>query len=116
MAEARSNKVLGGAMARVPVDATAFAHGSSRIMVNVAAVYGSRRDRDARGVGGRARRDPAPGRPAARTSTSSGTRASSAVREAHPGATWDRLRAVKRRYDTTNLFRLNRNVPPADGP
>ena len=33
-------RVLGGAMARVPADATAFAHrGSSRIMVNVAAFY-----------------------------------------------------------------------------
>ncbi|MGN6489237.1 MAG: BBE domain-containing protein, partial [Devosia sp.] len=29
------------------------------------------------------------------------------------GATWDRLRAVKRRYDPENLFRLNHNVPPA---
>jgi len=32
-------RVLGGAMARVPVDATAFAHRRSRIMVNVAALY-----------------------------------------------------------------------------
>jgi hypothetical protein len=32
-------RVLGGAMARVPADATAFAHRASRIMVNVAAVY-----------------------------------------------------------------------------
>jgi FAD/FMN-containing dehydrogenase len=29
------------------------------------------------------------------------------------GGTWDRLAAVKRRYDPTNLFRLNQNVPPA---
>src|SRR5258705_6865777 len=33
-------RVLGGAMARVPVDATAFAHRRSRIMVNCATVYG----------------------------------------------------------------------------
>src|SRR5438309_835807 len=32
-------RVLGGAMARVPVEATAFAHRKSRIMVNVAALY-----------------------------------------------------------------------------
>ena len=32
-------RVLGGAMARVPVEATAFAHRQRRIMVNVAALY-----------------------------------------------------------------------------
>jgi FAD/FMN-containing dehydrogenase len=35
------------------------------------------------------------------------------VRAAYPGATWDRLAEVKRRYDPENLFRLNQNVPPA---
>jgi len=34
------------------------------------------------------------------------------VRAAYPGATWDRLAAVKATYDPTNLFRLNQNVPP----
>jgi FAD/FMN-containing dehydrogenase len=34
-------RVLGGAAARVPVEATAFAHRRRRLMVNVAAVYGS---------------------------------------------------------------------------
>ena len=34
------------------------------------------------------------------------------VHEAYPGTTWDRLAAVKRRYDPSNLFRLNQNVPP----
>jgi FAD/FMN-containing dehydrogenase len=35
------------------------------------------------------------------------------VRAAYPGATWDRLAAIKRRYDPTNLFHRNQNVPPA---
>jgi FAD/FMN-containing dehydrogenase len=26
--------------------------------------------------------------------------------------TWDRLVEIKRRYDPTNLFRLNQNIPP----
>jgi hypothetical protein len=34
------------------------------------------------------------------------------VRAAYPGATWDRLTAIKSRYDPTNLFRLNQNIPP----
>ena len=35
------------------------------------------------------------------------------VRAAYPGATWDRLSAIKARYDPTNLFHLNQNIPPA---
>jgi FAD/FMN-containing dehydrogenase len=35
------------------------------------------------------------------------------VRAAYPGATWDRLAAIKDQYDPTNLFRLNQNIPPA---
>jgi FAD/FMN-containing dehydrogenase len=35
------------------------------------------------------------------------------VREAYPATTWDRLAAIKARYDPTNLFRLNQNIPPA---
>jgi FAD/FMN-containing dehydrogenase len=35
------------------------------------------------------------------------------VRDAYPAATWERLRAIKQRYDPTNLFRLNQNIPPA---
>jgi hypothetical protein len=41
-------RVLGGAMARVPAEATAFAHRSSRIMVNVAAFYEGTEERVAR--------------------------------------------------------------------
>ena len=35
------------------------------------------------------------------------------IRAAYPGATWDRLRKIKARYDPSNFFRLNQNVPPA---
>jgi FAD/FMN-containing dehydrogenase len=35
------------------------------------------------------------------------------VRQAYPDGTWERLAEVKRRYDPTNLFRLNQNIPPA---
>jgi FAD/FMN-containing dehydrogenase len=35
------------------------------------------------------------------------------IREAYPEATYRRLADVKRRYDPTNLFRLNQNIQPA---
>jgi len=106
-------RVLGGAMARANADATAFAHRSSRIMVNVAAFYEGAEDRPRRaawvaelanalrqgddGVYVNFLADEGPDR----------------VRAAYPGATWDRLTEVKTRYDPTNLFRRNQNVPPA---
>ena len=38
------------------------------------------------------------------------------VRAAYPGPTWDRLAAIKARYDPDNVFRLNQNIPPAGEP
>jgi FAD/FMN-containing dehydrogenase len=35
------------------------------------------------------------------------------LHDIYPDATWARLRDIKRRYDPTNLFRLNQNIPPA---
>lgn len=35
------------------------------------------------------------------------------IHEAYPGATWDRLAAIKARYDPGNVFRRNQNIPPA---
>ena len=35
------------------------------------------------------------------------------IRAAYPDQTWDRLTALKARYDPTNLFRNNQNIPPA---
>jgi FAD/FMN-containing dehydrogenase len=106
-------RVLGGAMARVPADATAFAHRSSRIMVNVAAFYDGPDDR--------AIKDAWVAALAADLHQEDGgayvnflaDEGADGVRAAYPGRTWDRLAAVKRRYDPTNLFRLNQNVPPA---
>ena len=107
-------RVLGGAMARVPADATAFAHRQSRIMINVAAIYdpstSERSEHDAW-----ARRlsaeldDGDPGTYAGLLADEGEQR----VRAAYPGATWERLAAVKAAHDPDNVFRLNQNIAPA---
>jgi FAD/FMN-containing dehydrogenase len=106
-------RVLGGAMARIRPEATAFAHRGSAIMANVASFYDGPADKPVRQrwvdqfsaalhqsddgayVGFLTDEDPA------------------RVRQAYPGSTWDRLVQIKARYDPTNLFHHNHNVPTA---
>jgi FAD/FMN-containing dehydrogenase len=105
-------RVLGGAMARVPADATAFAHRARRVMVNVAALY-ERPDESAvhegwaSGFAAALHRD----NPGVYVNFL-GDEGEARVRDAYPGSTWERLTAIKGRYDPTNLFRLNQNIPP----
>lgn len=104
-------RVLGGAMARVPVEATAFAHRQSRIMVNVAAFYT---------LADRAQQEAWVASFAAALRQGDegayvnflGEEGAQCLRAAYPGPTWDRLVAIKCRYDPGNLFRLNQNIPP----
>jgi FAD/FMN-containing dehydrogenase len=104
-------RVLGGAMARTDPEATAFAHRGSAIMANVASFYDGPADKPVRQgwvdqfsaalhqsgdgayVGFLTDNDPA------------------RVRQAYPGSTWDRLVQIKARYDPTNLFHHNHNIP-----
>ena len=105
-------RTLGGAMARVPADATAFAHRQSKIMVNVAALYERPDEVAVHGPWVEAFA-------AALRQGDDGTyvnflgdEGEARIRAAYPGSTWDRLRQIKARYDPTNLFRLNQNIPP----
>jgi FAD/FMN-containing dehydrogenase len=105
---------LGGAFGRVPNDATAFAHRDRRYFVAVIAVW---LDAD---------EDPAPhvrwtaalwdavrheGKGAYVNFLEA--EGDDRVRDAYPARTFERLAAIKRRYDPENLFRLNQNIPPA---
>ena len=110
-------RVLGGAMARVPAEATAFAHRDRRFMAAVGCIYEHAADRPvhhawADGFAAALRRDSRPGVYVNFLSDEGPGR----VREAYPGPTWDRLVEVKRRYDPGNLFHRNQNIPPAPGP
>jgi FAD/FMN-containing dehydrogenase len=107
-------RVLGGAVARVPSEATAFAHRQRQLMVNVAAVYESEEEDSVH----RAWADDAAaalrqGQDGAYVNFI-GDEGAERVRAAYPGATWNRLADVKRRYDVDNVFRLNQNVSPTE--
>jgi FAD/FMN-containing dehydrogenase len=106
-------RVLGGAMSRVPAEETAFAHRRSAIMANVASFYDGPADKPVRqawvdefaaalhqgddGAYVGFLTDDGPAR----------------IHEAYPGSTWDRLVQVKARYDPSNLFHHNHNIPTA---
>jgi FAD/FMN-containing dehydrogenase len=104
---------LGGAMARVPVAETAFAHRDKAFYVA--------------GDNSWEPDDPEPERHVAWTeafwravapytdgayASFMGDEGDERVRAAYPPATYDRLAAIKRRYDPGNLFRLNPNIRP----
>ncbi len=104
-------------MARVPVDATAFAHRDKQVMVTVNNFHAVPEDSaacaawvedmllalDARGGGN----------PAYVGFLSDASEAR--VRQAYPQATYERLQEVKSRYDPGNIFRFNHNIAPAPG-
>lgn len=104
---------LGGAIARVPADATAFAHRQRNLMINLICSFGSPPDELAAEQWLQETRDA--------TAQGSGSFASflddwapGSVPDAYPNGTWERLRNIKREYDPHNVFRSNHNVPPAE--
>jgi FAD/FMN-containing dehydrogenase len=105
-------RALGGAMARVPSNATAYAHRSKPMLVNVAAFYQSAADREKRRSWvAEFARALQPKDDAAYVGFL-GDDGHDRIRSAYPDSTWDRLTKVKSTYDPENLFRLNQNIPP----
>ena len=103
-------RVLGGAMAKVPADATAYAHRKQRIMAHIAAFYRSEDETaekqqwvhdfakalnqgdDAAYVGFLTPAD------------------KDGLQDAYPAPTLKRLKEIKKKYDPKNIFRLNCNI------
>jgi FAD/FMN-containing dehydrogenase len=106
-------RTLGGAMAEVPDDATAFAHRSRNIMVNVATLYQQPEDAPGAGAWVAEMSKQLHGDDMTGSVNFLGDEGPERIRQAYPGKTWDRLRDIKRRYDPTNLFNGNQNIPPA---
>jgi FAD/FMN-containing dehydrogenase len=106
-------RVLGGAMARVDADATAFSQRDAHVLVAAMSMFE---------VGG----DPAPNdawtaafyaaflrKAIGVYSNFLGAEGDERIRSAFPNGAYESLAAVKRRYDPTNVFRLNQNIRPA---
>jgi FAD/FMN-containing dehydrogenase len=104
---------LGGAMARVAPSATAFAHRNAALMVAVNAGWEGQQDAGEAhawvlGVWNRLQ-------PKANGVYVNflGDEGNGRIREAYPGASYERLVAVKRQYDPGNVFAVNQNISPA---
>jgi FAD/FMN-containing dehydrogenase len=106
----------GGAMARVPADATAFAHRDAAYILNIIA-----RSPDREGFEDHAGWARATHQAMDPWSTGGGyvnftsEPGQDKVQAAYPPGTYARLVAAKDRYDPTNLFRLNQNIHPSGG-
>jgi hypothetical protein len=103
---------LGGQMARIASGETAFAHRSASLMIAVTSGWAA----------------PAEALPSRSRVLSTwealqpqsrgvyvnflGEEGTSRIREAYPGSTYERLVAVKRQYDPTNMFAINQNIHP----
>ncbi|MEU4386968.1 FAD-binding oxidoreductase [Promicromonospora sp. NPDC023805] len=105
-------RTVGGAVSRVPADATAYAHRGAELLVATVA-------------GG-----PKPVIEAARPGIAAiwarlaphvngaysnflGSTTADDVAAVYPAATYERLAVIKRQYDPSNVFARNHNVPPA---
>jgi len=106
-------RVLGGAMARLPVDATAFAHRNSKIMVNLAALYQNPEEKTTHEAWVAEFAEAIKQSDEGAYVNFLGGEGEAGIRAAYPGSTWERLVEIKARYDPTNLFRLNQNIVPA---
>ena len=106
-------RVLGGAAARVPNDATAYAHRDRKIMGAIAAFYEGDADRPVKQAWVDATASDLPLAPGQYVNFVN-DEGEAGVRAAYPGATYDRLASIKAQYDPANLFHQNQNVPPAD--
>jgi hypothetical protein len=106
-------RVLGGAMARVPVEATAFAQRDALVMLAIMSGIGEAETAAASSSWNRdlfARLAPKASGVYVNFLEDEGD---SRIRSAYPAGAYERLATVKRRYDPSNVFHRNQNIRPA---
>jgi FAD/FMN-containing dehydrogenase len=106
---------FGGAVGRVPEDATAFGNRSAEFVLNILG-----RTPDAGGFAeavdwARGTYDALEPYTSGGTYTNFMSEGDDRLKEAYGQEKYDRLVALKDRYDPTNLFRLNQNIQPSSG-
>jgi hypothetical protein len=105
-------RVLGGAMGRVAPEATAFAHRSARIMTVMIAASADPATAPVSEAWAIRMHELVAARSTGVYVNFLHREGTARIRQAYPGATYDRLVALKRQWDPTNLFRFNQNIQP----
>jgi FAD/FMN-containing dehydrogenase len=105
-------RVLGGAMARVSNDATAFAHRDKPYLLNIVNGWQDPAQAGANRAWTEEFWQAMRPRAAGAYVNFLGDEGELRVRDAYPPATYRRLVEIKNRYDPTNFFRLNQNIKP----
>lgn len=103
---------LGGAMARVPSDATAYAYRDRRFMVNVAALFGDPKDSAPHEDWVQRLTDKMRKGDTAAYVNFIGDEGKERIHSAYPPRTYDRLASIKAKYDPKNIFLNNQNIRP----
>jgi FAD/FMN-containing dehydrogenase len=106
-------RVLGGAMARVPADATAFGWRDRPALMWLITPDKDLARAAANEAWTAAFRAELPADGPATYVNFMGDEGADAVRDAYPASSYARLRELKRRYDPDNVFRANHNIIPA---
>jgi FAD/FMN-containing dehydrogenase len=108
-------RALGGAMARIPADATAFAHRGANVMISLLTVFQDPAELPIHEAWTKEYFAALAPKANGVYSNFLAREGEARIREAYPTATYERLADIKRRYDPSNLFRMNQNIRPAGG-
>src|SRR4051812_39220866 len=106
-------RILGGQMARVDADATAFAHRDAPVLLTIITPFADPADLPVHQAWTVAFYDALTPHGVGVYSNFLEAEGQGRVHEAYPNGTYERLAEIKRRYDPNNLFHLNQNIRPA---
>ena len=106
-------RVLGGKMARIPAETTAFGHRDKPFMFSIIAEWDEAAEDERHQVWTTRFHDALRSHAAGVYVNFIQNEGEARVRDAYKPATYERLAAVKAQYDPTNLFRQNQNIKPA---